>query len=95
MIDHAVTDPSAGGQAADRDNRPAVQSLVLGLVSIPAAFAFGVGALLGIAAVVLGVRGIRIAREGGGRKRSAVIGIVGGTIGFLLVLLYVLDQAGL
>ena len=85
---------TAGSRLAETENKPALWSLILGLAAIPGALAFGVGAVLGAVAIYFGVKGRRIAAQGGGRMPLAVVGIVTGAIGILMVVGYLLDQAG-
>lgn len=79
--------PETTTQAA-ASNRPALWSLISGIVSIPALALFGSGGFIGLGAVVLGVLGIRRARQGDGRIAFAIAGIVLGTISVLVIVGY-------
>lgn len=81
-----------------RSNGIATASLVLGIISIIAFWAFGLGVLLGILAVIFGVMGRNRARDvpgtpHGGRAQAGlvlgILGIVGGLafIGWALTFL--------
>jgi hypothetical protein len=85
---------TAGTSLTETENKPALWSLILGLAAIPTALAFGVGAAVGAVAIYLGIKGRRLAQQGAGRMPLAVVGIVAGTIGILMVVGYLLDQAG-
>lgn len=66
----------------------AIVALVVGILSIPAAFTVIFGVILGIAAIVLGVIGKNKSNEMGGSGRGfAIGGIVTGVIGLLISLL--------
>ena len=85
---------STGSGLTETQNKPALWSLILGLLAIPTAPAFGLGAAVGAVAIYLGVKGRRLASEGAGRMHFATVGIIAGAIGILMVTGYVLDQAG-
>lgn len=58
-------------------NGKAVTSLVLGILSIPAAYLFVPGLVCGIIGIVLAVNAIKQVKESGGRgKRLAVAGLI-------------------
>ncbi|MCZ7630643.1 MAG: DUF4190 domain-containing protein [Microthrixaceae bacterium] len=70
----------------------AIAALVVGILSIPIAFACGVGGLFGIAAVVLGFLGMKKANDelAGSGKGMAIGGIVTGVLGLLASIAIVL-----
>jgi len=69
------------------DNRDARRSLILGVISVPAAMV-AIGALTGVIAIVLGITGWREARNGAPRGREAIGGIALGVIAVTMVVLY-------
>lgn len=71
-------------------NALAIAALVVGILSLPAIFTVIFGVILGIAAIVLGVMGVKKARDLQGSGRGLAIGgIVTGTIGLVGSLLIV------
>jgi hypothetical protein len=89
-------------QIAANTNSMANLSMVLGIISLPLSCClFGFGSLIGIAAVILGVIGVREVKQSGGdpaESRKAALGIaLGGVslvIGIVSVLLLVLSILG-
>lgn len=84
-----VTPPAGPGglDRAQRANRYAVGSLVCGILSLPMMLLAAVGLPVGIAAVVLGVIGLRQVKESAGRESGtglAITGIVLGGLGTLI-----------
>lgn len=79
-------------QQSSQTNGLAIAALVLGILSIPLAFACGAGVLFGIAGVVLGFLGVKKANEemGGSGKGLAQAGIVTGVLGILATVAFVL-----
>lgn len=79
--------PYASGEPIDqpRGNSLAAAALVLGLVSIPAAFTVYLGALCGVLGIVFGVLGLSRARQRQGRGRGAALaGLAAAVIGLVL-----------
>lgn len=73
--------PYAGGggptEPPPAGNGMAIAALVLGLLSIPAAFTVYIGAILGVLGIVFGVLGLSRARRRGGRGRGmAIAGLI-------------------
>ncbi len=81
-------------QIAANTNGMANLSMFLGIISIPLSCClFGFGSLLGIAAVILGVIGVREVKQSGGdpaEARKATLGIVLGGISLVLGIVSVL-----
>lgn len=79
-------------QQSGQTNGLAVAALVVGILSIPIAFACGVGGLFGIAAVVLGFLGMKKANDelAGSGRGLAIGGIVTGVLGLLASIAIVL-----
>lgn len=79
-------------QQPSQTNGLAIAALVVGILSIPIAFACGVGGLFGIAAVVLGFLGMKKANDelAGSGKGMAIGGIVTGVLGLLASIAIVL-----
>ena len=77
------TPPEPDPGAVGRADHAASLSLALGLVAIPTVLVFGLGALVGLVAVVLGIRAL-----GGetGRSGRAWAGIGSGLIAMLIVI---------
>jgi hypothetical protein len=73
------------------ENSEALYSLFCGVIALPTAF-IGIGALFGIAAVVLGQRGLERAALGEGRREMAIGGLALGMIAILLVVTWVIGQ---
>lgn len=69
------------------ENRAARRSLLLGVISIPAAMVT-IGALTGLVAIAQGVTGIKHANDGEGRPGQAIAGVVLGVIAVAMVVLY-------
>lgn len=63
---------------ADGRNRPARAALLVGVVGVLSYVIFftGAPAILGAGAITLGLAGLRQAREGMGRRRAAVAGLI-------------------
>jgi hypothetical protein len=86
---HASSGPS-WGTAPAASTGLATTALVLGLVSLPLLIFFGLGALLGIAAIVVGAVALRRAKRGeAGGRGMAIGGIVAGAVSVLLGILIV------
>lgn len=73
--------------ATQSGNKAARRSLILGIISVPAAMV-PIGALIGIIAVAQGIAGIRDAGRGAGRGGQAIAGLVLGVIAIAMVVLY-------
>ncbi|MPZ73532.1 MAG: DUF4190 domain-containing protein [Nitriliruptorales bacterium] len=72
-------------------NGTATASLVIGIVSLPAIITVLGGLVLGLAAIVLGVLGLRQARDLGGAGRGQAIGgIVAGAVSVVLPVVFLL-----
>jgi hypothetical protein len=82
------TDPAS----ARGENTDALYSLFCGVIALPSAFLY-IGALFGVAAVVLGWRGLERAYEGEGRREMAIGGIALGMIAILLVATFLIGLA--
>jgi hypothetical protein len=84
--------PSWGGSAGTSTSTGmATTALILGIVSLPMLIFFGLGALLGIAAVVVGIIAVRRANRGEASGRGMAIGgIVTGAISVVLGILIVI-----
>jgi hypothetical protein len=85
---HASSGPGWGTAAPSTGL--ATTALVLGLVSLPLLIFFGLGALLGIAAIVVGIVALRRVKRGeAGGRGMAIGGIVAGAVSVLLGILIV------
>jgi hypothetical protein len=73
------------------ENTSALYSLFCGIIALPSAF-IGIGALFGVAAVVLGWRGLERAYTGEGRREMAIIGLALGMISILIVASWLIGQ---
>jgi hypothetical protein len=73
------------------ENTAALYSVFCGAIAVPTAFLFGIGALFGAMAIVLGRTGLRRAEAGEGRRGMAIAGIVLGLVSFLFVLALIFD----
>ncbi|HEY6532790.1 MAG TPA: DUF4190 domain-containing protein [Acidimicrobiales bacterium] len=73
--------PAPPGGPPKPTNGLAIAALVLGIIAV---LCFGLGALAGIAAIVLGALGMKKAAETGSGKGMAIAGLVLGIIGVLL-----------
>jgi hypothetical protein len=82
------TDPAS----SRGENTDALYSLFCGVIALPSAFLY-IGALFGVAAVVLGWRGLERAYEGEGRREMAIGGIALGMIAILLVATFLIGLA--
>lgn len=76
--------------AADGRNRPARAALLVGVVGILSYVLFftGAPAILGAGAITLGLQGLRQARDGMGRRRAAVAGLVLGAVNVAFTLAF-------
>jgi hypothetical protein len=83
--------PRSDPTDARGENTSALYSLFCGIIALPSAF-IGIGALFGIAAVVLGWRGLERAYSGEGRREMAIIGLALGMISILLVASWIISQ---
>jgi hypothetical protein len=82
--------------AADGRNRPARAALLVGVAGILSYVIFftGTPAIVGAGAITLGLVGLRLAREGRGRRGAAVAGLVLGAANVALTLaFYVAEMA--
>jgi uncharacterized membrane protein len=76
----------SGGQSPS--NGLAIGALVTGILSLPLLLLFGLGALLGIVAIIIGVIALRRANRGEGSGRGMAIGgIVTGAISLVLAII--------
>ncbi|MEX0835750.1 MAG: DUF4190 domain-containing protein [Nitriliruptor sp.] len=83
--------PTWAGAATSTSSGVATSSLVLGILSLPLLIVFGLGALLGIAAIVTGIIAVRRTSRGEASGRGLAIGgIVTGAISTLLGVLIVI-----
>jgi hypothetical protein len=73
------------------ENTDALYSLFCGVIALPTAF-IGIGALFGLAAVILGKRGLERSYAGEGRREIAIGGLALGMISILLVVSWVFGQ---
>jgi hypothetical protein len=89
---HSSSGPTWGQSAtAPASNGMAVTALVLGIVSLPLLIFFGLGGLLGIAAVVVGIIAVRRVNRGEATGRGMAIGgIATGAISALLGVLIII-----
>jgi hypothetical protein len=79
---------NTGAAQPEASSGMAIAALVTGILSIPLLLAFGLGAVLGIVAVVLGIIALRRAGRGAGSGRGMAIGgIVTGAISIVLGIL--------
>ena len=78
--------PASGGQS---DDWKATVALVCGIASLPCCFTCYGGALLGVAAIVFGILGLK-----SNKNSFAVAGIVCGAVGALLSLLMLIGTLG-
>lgn len=85
---HAASDTSGSWGNTTGANAPsglAITALVLGILSLPLLIFFGLGALLGVVAVVLGIVAVRKVKQGQASGRGMAIGgIVLGAISVVL-----------
>jgi len=69
----------------------AITSLILGIVSIPFIWVFGIGIILGILSIIFGIISLRnIKKEKLAGKNMAIAGIITGCISIILVLFIVI-----
>jgi hypothetical protein len=68
------------------ENTAAVYSLFCGVIAVPSSFLFGIGAMFGAMALVLGRTALRRAEAGQGRRGMAIAGIALGLISILFAL---------
>jgi hypothetical protein len=66
------------------ENSLAVYSVFCGAVAVVTAFLFGLGALFGVMAIVLGNGGLQRASDGQGRRELAVAGMALGALGIVI-----------
>lgn len=79
--------PGPGGQQPS--NGLGIASMVLGIVSIPFCFCFGIGGLAGVVAVILGFLGKQKSDRGEATNRGmALAGIITGFVGLGLAIIY-------
>jgi hypothetical protein len=83
--------PRSDPTDARGENTAALYSLFCGVIALPSAF-IGIGALFGVAAVILGWRGLERAYAGEGRREMAIGGLALGMISILLVASWVVGQ---
>lgn len=79
--------PNYGGgyPAPQRNNGMAIASLIVGILSIPACFGYGLGLVMGIVAIVLGVLARKKVKLGqAGQGGLALGGIITGIVGVVL-----------
>ena len=80
--------PYASGSGAPPSQRMsglAIASLVLGIISIPAALTVWIGGICAILAIILGAIAMNAARKGRGVRRGlAMAGLITGLIGLIL-----------
>jgi hypothetical protein len=87
----ASSGPGWGTAPAAASTGLATTALVLGIVSLPLLVFFGLGALLGIAAIVVGIVALRRANRGeAGGRGLAIGGIATGAVSVLLGVLIVI-----
>ena len=85
----STLEPSPPSDAGRRARALAIVSLVLGVVSLPGLICYGLGGLVGIAALIVGLRSRRqLEEESGSRKhaRLAMAGIVMGVVSLVIAL---------
>jgi hypothetical protein len=85
---------------AGQNNVMAIIALVLGIVSIPLVCCYGIGLLPGAAGIILGILGMKKAKELGGSGKGmalagAICGGVGAAISVVLWLLYLIGVGSL
>lgn len=81
-----TTPPPAGGPS----NTLGLLALILGIASIPLVLCYALGLPVGIAAIVLGVLGLRQARLGRASNRGqALAGLVCGAVGTLAMVVII------
>lgn len=81
--------PGPPGPPQQPSNGTGIASLVLGIISIPFCFCFGIGGLIGIAATVFGFQGKQKAEQGLATNRGmAMAGLILGIIGIGLGVIY-------
>jgi hypothetical protein len=68
------------------ENIAAVYGLFCGVIAVPSAFVFGIGAFFGVMAIILGRGGLRRAREGARREGASVLAILLGVGAVLLAI---------
>ena len=74
------------------ENSAALYSLFCGILAIPTAFLFGIGALFGVLAIVLGRAGLQRAAEGQGRQGLAIAGVALGAVAIVLAVAIVIGS---
>jgi hypothetical protein len=78
-------------KSSEKTSSLAITSLVLGIVSIPLLFLWGIGTLFGIAALVLGIIALnRINKTKSSGKGMAIAGIATGGFTLLVALILVI-----
>jgi hypothetical protein len=83
--------PGGDPSSARGENTDALYSLFCGVIALPTAFIY-LGALFGVAAVMLGWRGLERAYEGEGRREMAIAGLALGMIAILVVVTFLIGQ---
>jgi hypothetical protein len=83
-----TTTTTATARRASDTHASSVASLVLAIMSVPLAICYGIGALFGIAAVVLSRPGLRTGDNYGKALAGLVVGILGILCSVSILLLY-------
>jgi hypothetical protein len=88
-VEHVPPDPTSPRD----ENTPAIYGLFCGVISIPTVFLFGIGALFGVIAILLGRQGLERSKRGDGRRNLSILAIVLGAVSILLLLGWLIDLA--